>query len=139
MIVSAQMVYGSKQAWLPAFVMDRSVERRHSSARSWNRIIPRLIQLERLDPPALLAVLAPTGRPHDRHHRADPRHRRHAADPARQLASAFSTALLGLALSERDGILFAIGGAISLVSMAVIAAVVGTAGFATHALYSWLF
>ena len=51
---------------------------------------------------------------------------------------AFSTALLGLALSERDGILFAIGGAVGVASLAVIAAVIGAAGIATHAALGWL-
>ena len=45
---------------------------------------------------------------------------------------AFSTALLGLALSERDGILLLIGGAVGVAAMAIVGAVVGAAGFATH-------
>ncbi|MET0194087.1 MAG: exopolysaccharide biosynthesis protein, partial [Hyphomicrobiaceae bacterium] len=40
---------------------------------------------------------------------------------------AFSSALLGLALIERDGILFAIGTLMGVVSLAVIAAVFGSA------------
>jgi hypothetical protein len=137
-IVSAQMAFGSKQAWLPAFVMNRSVSaEQFRSVMQW--IIPRLIQLERLIRPrywpfwrkqgdriigiiALILAIVVT-----------------LPIPLGNWLPAFSTALLGLALSERDGILFAIGGAISLVSMAVIAAVVGAAGFATHTLYSWMF
>ena len=38
---------------------------------------------------------------------------------------AFSTALLGLALSERDGILFALGSAVAVGSMAIVASVIG--------------
>ena len=38
---------------------------------------------------------------------------------------AFSTALLGLALSERDGILFALGSAVGLAAMALVASVIG--------------
>ena len=51
---------------------------------------------------------------------------------------AFATALLGLALSERDGVLLAVGGALSVASFCVIAAVVGAAGIATHAALGWL-
>ncbi len=40
---------------------------------------------------------------------------------------AFSTALLGLALIERDGILFAVGTVVGIAALAVIAAVVGSA------------
>ena len=40
---------------------------------------------------------------------------------------AFSTALLGLALFERDGILFAVGSAVAVGSMAVVASVIGSA------------
>ena len=51
---------------------------------------------------------------------------------------AFATALLGLALSERDGILLAVGGALSVASIGVIVAVIGAAGFATNAALGWL-
>ena len=46
---------------------------------------------------------------------------------------AFSTALLGLALSERDGILFALGSAVGLVAMALVASVMGAVIAATTA------
>jgi hypothetical protein len=52
---------------------------------------------------------------------------------------ALATALLGLALSERDGLLLAVGGALSVASFCVIAAVVGAAGIATHAAMGWFF
>ncbi len=51
---------------------------------------------------------------------------------------AFATALLGLALSERDGILLAIGGAVGVISMAIVAGVISAAGFASHAIFTWL-
>ena len=103
------MAYGSKQAWLPAFVMDdRSSADQFRSVMEW--IIPRLIQLERLIRPrywpfwrkqgdriigiiALILAIVVT-----------------LPIPLGNWLPAFSTALLGLALSERDGILFAIGG-----------------------------
>ena len=52
---------------------------------------------------------------------------------------AFATALLGLALSERDGLLLAVGGAVCVAAMVVIVAVIGVAGFATNAALGWLF
>ncbi len=137
-IVAAQMAYGSKQAWLPSLIMNRSLSaQQFRSIMDW--IIPKLIRLERLIRPRYwpfwrkqgdrvigiialvlaIVVMLPI--------------------PLGNWLPAFSTALLGLALSERDGLLFAIGGAIGLASIALIAAVVGAAGFATHAVFGWLF
>ncbi len=137
-IVSAQMAYGKKRAWLPAFVMNRSLSaEQFRTVMEW--VIPRLVRLERLIRPrywpfwrnqgdrvigiiALILAIVVT-----------------LPIPLGNWLPAFSTALLGLALSERDGILFAIGGAVGVASMAVIAAVIGAAGFATHAAFGWLF
>lgn len=136
-IVSAQMVYGRKQAWLPGFVMNRSL-----SADQFRRVmewvVPRLIVLERLVRPrywpfwrrqgdrvigafALVLAIVVT-----------------LPIPLGNWLPAFATALLGLALSERDGLLFVVGSAIGVASMGVIAGVVGAAGFATNALLGWL-
>jgi hypothetical protein len=136
-IVSAQMAYGRKQAWLPAFVTNRSL-----SAAQFRRVmewlIPRLHRLERIVRPrywpfwrrqgdrvigmiALLLSIVVT-----------------LPIPLGNWLPAFATALLGLALSERDGILFAIGGAVGIASMVVIAAVIGAAGLATNAVFGWL-
>ena len=113
-IVSAQMVYGSKQAWLPAFLSNRSLSA-EQFRRLMDRIVPRLIRLERLIRPrywpfwrkqgdrvigivALFLAIVVT-----------------LPIPLGNWLPAFATALLGLALSERDGILLAIGGAVGLV------------------------
>ena len=137
-IVSAQMVYGSKRAWLPAFVTNRSLSAaQFRKVMDW--LIPRLIRLERLIRPrywpfwrkqgdrvigtiALILAITVT-----------------LPIPLGNWLPAFSTALLGLALSERDGILFAIGSAVGVASLAVIVFVVGAAGVATHAVWGWLF
>ncbi len=136
-IVSAQMVYGSKQAWLPSFLSKRSLSARQFRGLM-DRIVPRLIRLERLIRPrywpfwrkqgdrviggvALILAIVVT-----------------LPIPLGNWLPAFATALLGLALSERDGILLAIGGAVSLVSLAVIAAVISGAGIAAHAALGWL-
>ena len=137
-IVSAQMVYGTKQAWLPASSSNRSLNAdTFRSMMDW--IIPRLIRIERVIRPrywpfwrkqgdriigcmALVLAIVVT-----------------LPIPLGNWLPAFATALLGLALSERDGILLAVGGAISVASFCVIAAVIGAAGFATHAALGWLF
>lgn len=126
-IVSAQMVMGNKTAWLPAFLMRKSVSAEHFrnfAARS----VPRLIYIERLIKPRYwpfwrrrgdrvigaialilsIAVFLPI--------------------PLGNWLPAFATALVGLALSERDGVLFAVGCVVGVTSLAVIAVVVASAG-----------
>jgi hypothetical protein len=138
LIVSAQMVYGSKRAWLPRFLVDRTI-----SAETFRgvmgRIIPRLIWIERLIRPrywpfwrrrgdrvigiiALVMAISVT-----------------LPIPLGNWLPAFSTALLGLALSERDGILFALGSVVGVAAMAVVAFVVGAASIATHVALGWMF
>ncbi len=97
------------------------------------------IDLDRAhDTAALLAVLAPPRRPCGRHHRADHGDHRYLADSLGNWLPAFSTALLGLALSERDGILFALGSVVGLVAMALVASVMGAVIAATTALLNFL-
>jgi hypothetical protein len=138
LIISAQMVYGSKQVWLPAYVSNRSLSAgTFRSMMDW--IIPRLIRIERFIRPrywpfwrrqgdrivgfvALILAIVVT-----------------LPIPLGNWLPAFATALLGLALSERDGILLAVGGAVCVVSAVVIAGVIGAAGFATHAALGWFF
>lgn len=137
-IISAQMVYGSKQVWLPRYVSDRALSAEtFRSMMNW--IIPRLTRIERVIRPrywpfwrrrgdriigmvALLLAIVVT-----------------LPIPLGNWLPAFATALLGLALSERDGILLAVGGAVCVLSMIVIAGVIGAAGFATNAAMGWLF
>lgn len=137
-IISAQMVYGTRQAWLPAALSNRSLSAEtFRSTMEW--IIPRLTRIERVIRPrywpfwrrqgdriigivALVLAIVVT-----------------LPIPLGNWLPAFATALLGLALSERDGILLAVGGALSVASFCVIAAVVGTAGFAANAALGWMF
>lgn len=137
-IISAQMVYGSKQVWLPGYISNRSLSA--STFRSMmDGIVPRLERIERVIKPrywpfwrrrgdriigfvALILAIVVT-----------------LPIPLGNWLPAFATALLGLALSERDGILLAAGGAVCIVSAIVIAGVVGAAGFAAHAALGWLF
>jgi hypothetical protein len=137
-IVSAQMVYGAKQTWLPSALSNRSLSAdTFRSMMEW--IIPRLIRIERVIRPrywpfwrkqgdriigciALVLAIVVT-----------------LPIPLGNWLPAFATALLGLALSERDGLLLAVGGAICIASFCVIAAVIGAAGMATNAALGWLF
>jgi hypothetical protein len=136
-LVSAQMIYGRSDAWLPEIVTRRSIPA--ETFRSiMERLIPRLIRVERMIRP-----------------RYWPFWRRHGDRVIGVIAlilaivitlpiplgngpPAFATVLLGLALSERDGILFAVGCAIALGSMAIVASVIGAVIAAANAIIHWL-
>lgn len=135
-IVSAQMVYGSKQAWLPTFLMKRSMSA-DQFRRLMDWVIPRLIRLEKLVRPrywpfwrrqgdrvigmvSLFLAIVVT-----------------LPIPLGNWLPALATALLGLALSERDGILLAIAGTVGILSLTIVAAVIGAASIATHAALGW--
>ncbi|MBL8581151.1 MAG: exopolysaccharide biosynthesis protein [Rhizobiaceae bacterium] len=136
-IVAAQMVYGKKQAWLPKLIRERSL-----SADQFRRvmewIIPRLQRLERLIRPrywpfwrrqgdrvigllALIMAITIT-----------------LPIPLGNWLPAVSTTLLGLALSERDGLLFAIGTFVGVAALALIVFVGAAAGLATQAVWGWI-
>lgn len=137
-IVAAQMMYGSRRAWLPGFLMNRSISaEQFRTVMDW--AVPRLDRLEQLIRPrywpfwrrrgdrvvgflALVMAIVVT-----------------LPIPLGNWLPAFSTALLGLSLVQRDGILLAIGGAFGIAALAVTAFVVGAAGVATHAAMSWVF
>lgn len=137
-IVAAQLMYGSKRAWLPKFMMNKSLTAEQFKA-VMERLIPFLIRLETYIRPrywpfwrrrgdrvvgamALFLAIIVT-----------------LPIPLGNWLPAFSTALLGLSLSERDGIVFGIGTVVGIGSIAVIVAVIGVAGAATHAFLGWLF
>jgi hypothetical protein len=138
LIVSAQMVYGSKRVWLPRILVDRTISA--ETFRSlMERVIPRLVWIERLIRPrywpfwrrrgdriigiiALVMAISVT-----------------LPIPLGNWLPAFSTALLGLSLCERDGILFALGSAVGVAAMAVVAFVIGATGAAIHAMAGWLY
>lgn len=126
-IVSAQMVFGKKTAWLPSYLMRKSVSAEHFRGVA-AKVVPRLVQLEKLIKPRYwpfwrrqgdrvigtialilaIAVFLPI--------------------PLGNWLPAFATALMGLALSERDGLLFAVACMVGVVSLAIIVAVVASAG-----------
>jgi hypothetical protein len=138
LIISAQMAYGSERAWLPRFIMDRSLSAEQFRT-VMDRVVPRLQQIEKLIKPrywpfwrrqgdriigimSFVLALVLT-----------------LPIPLGNWPPAFAMALLGLSLIERDGILFALGTAMALISLAIVVAVFGVAGVATGALFSWIF
>lgn len=131
-IISAQMAYGTERAWLPQFIMNRSV-----SPEQFRRIMdwtmPRLIRLETVIRPRYWPFWG--------------RHGERAVGvvtlllgiivtlpiPLGNWLPACATAIMGVALSERDGILLVIGGLIGVFAVGVIVGMVGAAGFAVNA------
>ncbi len=138
LIVAAQLMYGSKRAWLPRFVAEKSVPAEQFRSLM-NRLVPRLVWLEKFVRPRywpfwrrrgdriigvmsfLLAVVVTL------------------PIPLGNWLPAFAIALLGLALSERDGLMFAAGSAVSIAAALVITFVIGAAGVATQAALGWMF
>lgn len=137
LIISLQMVYGSKRVWLPEVLTKRSISAETFRSIS-DRIVPWLLWIEQMIRPrywpfrrrrgdrvigfiALIMAISIT-----------------LPIPLGNWPPAFSTALLGLALSERDGVLFALGGLVGVVAIAIVAFVVGAAGVAVHATMLWL-
>ncbi|PSM17887.1 exopolysaccharide biosynthesis protein [Nitratireductor sp. StC3] len=134
-IVSAQMVAGSSTAWLPRFLMRKSLSQAQFRALS-ERLIPRMVRLETLIRPRYwpfwrrrgdrvigvialilaIAVVLPV--------------------PLGNWLPAFATALVGLAMSERDGILFAIAVIVGIASLIVIALVIASAGAVLHLVFA---
>jgi len=137
-LVSAQMALGFRNAWLPRMVLDKTVdaERFRTSAM---RLVPLLQRLERLVRPrhwpfshaaadrvigliSLVLAIAVT-----------------LPIPLGNWLPAFTIALMGLALSERDGLFFAFGIVTGLISLAIIGAVVVGAGAIAGAVFGFHF
>ncbi len=133
-IVAAQMVLGYDKTWLPASLLSKSIALDRFRAGS-ARVVPLLQRLERLVRPRYwpfwrhqgdrvigiialvlgIAVVLPV--------------------PLGNWLPAFASALVGLALSERDGILFGIAVGIGITSIAIIVAVVVSAGAVLNLLW----
>ena len=136
MIVSAQMVWGRKIAWLPQFILVRSVQAEQFRALA-ERFIPRLVWLERWIKPrfwpmpdryderviGLLALVMGTLVT--------------LPIPLGNWFPALTIALSGLALSERDGILLGVAAIAGAFSIVLIVALAGTVNYALHAVAAW--
>lgn len=130
-LVSAQMVVGKEAAWLPRFLLEKSLSQEQFRRLSAT-LLPRLTRVERLIRP-----------------RYWPFYPNHADRiigcmalvmgvvvtlpiPFGNWFPAFSTMLLGLALSERDGVILGVAAVIGVFAIAVAAFVVGSAAYAFH-------
>jgi hypothetical protein len=126
LIVSAQMALGRPTAWLPEFVLRKSIGRKQIVKLN-RRITPKLETLERLVQPrfwpfsrstadrwigwiAFILALAVT-----------------IPVPFGNWTPALSIAILGIALSERDGILLTAGIFVGLFSLGIIGGMIGAA------------
>ena len=137
-IISAQMVYGARTAWLPKFVLQKSFT--ESQFRQVvSAMVPRLQWLERHVKPrywpfwpkqgeriigaiALVMAISVT-----------------LPIPLGNWLPAFSTAILALALTERDGVMFAAGCVVGTAALMIIAFVIGSAGVLAHLVWGKLF
>lgn len=127
LLIAAQMTFGARTAWLPNFVLSKSVsgERFRQIA---DKLVPRLVWLEKLIRPrywpfagmgaerfvgvfALVLATIVT-----------------LPIPFGNWLPAFACTLVGLALSERDGVLLGAAIVCALVSLVVIGGIIGTAG-----------
>ena len=133
-IVSAQMLFSRRTVWLPRFILNKMLARKHFDY-AIAKLVPGLTRLERFIRPRYwpiprnqtdrvlglmifvlaVAVTVPI--------------------PLGNWLPAFACTLLALALSERDGIKLGIGTAVGALSLAIIAAVLGAAGAAAGWLY----
>ena len=133
-IVSAQMLFSRRTVWLPRFILNKMLARKHFDY-AIAKLVPGLTRLERFIRPRYwpiprnqtdrvlglmifvlaVAVTVPI--------------------PLGNWLPAFACTLLALALSERDGVLLGIGTAVGALSLAIIAAVLGAAGAAAGWLY----
>lgn len=136
--VAAQMAYGNRRIWLPGFLTNRSITaEQFRFIMDW--IIPRLRRAENWIRPrywpfwrrqgdrfigvvaAALAIIVVL------------------PIPGGNWLPAFSCALLGLAATERDGILLAIGGVVSVISFVWVGVIVSGAGWALHWVFNMLY
>jgi hypothetical protein len=130
-LVSAQMVVGKTSAWLPRFVLDKSLNPAQFRRLSGS-LVPRLQKLERFVQPrywpfypshdervigllALIMGITVT-----------------LPIPFGNWFPALSTTLLGLALSERDGLILGVAVTIGVLALCLVAFVIGSAAYAVH-------
>lgn len=134
MLVSAQMVLGYRQAWLPQALLRRTVGA-DRFRRAAGTLVPRLQRLEEIVRPRRwpfseatadrviglitlvlgIAVFLPI--------------------PLGNWLPAFAVAVIGIAFSERDGVVLAAGIGIGVLSLAIIGVVVGAAGIAANMVF----
>jgi len=135
MLISLQMVRRDSKVWLPRFILRKSVGAKQFRLLT-DRLVPRLEWIEQMIRPrywpfarahadrliglaALILATAVT-----------------LPIPLGNWLPAFSCVLLGLAHSERDGLLLTVAACCGLISLIIIAIVLGTAGAVAGFLFS---
>jgi hypothetical protein len=133
-LVSMQMVLGYDAPWLPRWLTAKTIGRERF-VKAAARIIPLFRRMERFVQPrrwpfapgtadrpigamALVLAIAVT-----------------LPIPLGNWLPSLSVAIIGLALSERDGVFLAIGAAVGILSLLIIGAVVGAAGVMAGAVF----
>lgn len=135
LLITGQMVAGQRTAWLPTSMLNRSIGANRFRSMI-DMFIPKLERMERLVKPrrwpfstqqtsdriigavGLVLAIAVT-----------------LPIPLGNWLPAFALAVIGLSLSERDGIFLAGGIAIGIVSLLVIGGVIGAAGALASAVF----
>ena len=127
-LLTVQMVAGYQTVWLPRTWLSRSVG--HDRFRRMiGRLVPKLERLERLVKPRRWPFESP--RTSDRVIGIIGLVLSIAVTlpiPFGNWLPAFAVAIIGLSLSERDGVFLALGTAVGIVSLLIIATVIGAAG-----------
>jgi len=138
LIIAAQMIYGGNRAWLPKLLTERTIPLNTFRAiMDWT--VPKLRRVERLIKPRYwpfygshsdriigvmvlvmaIYIILPI--------------------PLGNWPPAFASALLGLSLIERDGVLFGAGTVAAIVSTVIVGFVIGAVVVAAEAIWNWLF
>lgn len=137
-VVAAQMTFGMERVWLPSFIANRSMSG-DQFRNVIERIVPRMARVETLVRP-----------------RYWPFWRKHGERivgivtlllsiivtlpiPLGNWLPALAITLLGMAVTERDGVLLGAGCGVAIAALCVVILVVGAAGAATQAVFGWLF
>jgi hypothetical protein len=131
LLIAAQMVIGQTKLWLPDFILKRPISSDRfrmvvEKMTPWLQKAERLVRPRWWPFPVMIAdrligiislflsllIVAPI--------------------PLGNWLPACAMALFGLALSERDGVVFAAGVAVTIAAISVIAAIFGSLAYATH-------
>ncbi|GAA4523789.1 exopolysaccharide biosynthesis protein [Chelativorans composti] len=129
MLISMQMITGKRAVWLPRFLLTKSLTAEQFRKLA-EKMLPRLRQLEEIVRPRYWPF-------------SNPKTAERVIGivalvlgtlvtlpiPFGNWFPALACALLGIALSERDGLMLIAAGITILISFAVLGAVFGTAGF----------
>ncbi|WP_127523359.1 exopolysaccharide biosynthesis protein [Mesorhizobium sp. Z1-4] len=137
-LLTVQMVAGYETVWLPRSWLNRSVG--HERFRGMiDRLLPKLERLERLVKPRRWPFVS--AKTSDRVIGALGLVLSIAVTlpiPLGNWLPAFAVAIIGLSLSERDGVFLALGTAVGIVSLLIIATVIGAAGAMAALFFSGL-